>query len=305
MTAVPPEGGSRPLAGIAWAILAVFSASFILALPKAAAGGISPLQITLIRYITGFVTVAPLFLAARAQAGASGTIVPERGTFRLHVLRAVLAVTRITCFFYAVTHMPFANAQAITLTNSVFMIIFAVLLLGERVRPATMAAAAICFVGAVTAAEPSLEVQGFLSPGALAALAGAAIWGVEAMVIKYTAERDGTWRILFVVNATALALIALPGIAVWQPLGPAQWALLVFIGPLAIMTQAANIQAFRAADANILAPFRYVSVIFGLAIGWLAFGEWPSFAGLLGMTLILVGGFALTFSMKRSQRRVL
>ena len=301
MTAGPPEGGARPLAGIAWAILAVFSASFILALPKAAAGGISPLQITLIRYITGFVTVAPLFFAVRARAD---TIVPERGTFRLHVLRAVLAVTRITCFFYAVTHMPFANAQAITLTNSVFMIIFAVLLLGERVRPATIAAAAICFAGAVTAAEPKLEVQGFLSPGALAALAGAAIWGVEAMVIKYTAERDGTWRILFVVNATALGLIALPGIAVWQPLSPGQWALLAFIGPLAILTQAANIQAFRAADANILAPFRYVSVIFGLAIGWLAFGEWPSNLGLLGMVLILIGGFALTFSMKRSQRRV-
>ena len=303
MTAGPPEGGTKPLAGIAWIVLAAFTASFILALPKAMGGNLSPLQITLIRYITGFATVAPLFLASRLRSEGVGVQAAERGTFCLHVLRAFLAVTRITCFFYAVTHMPFANAQAITLTNSVFMIIFAVLLLGERVRPATMAAAAICFVGAVIAAEPKLEPQGFLSAGALAALAGAALWGVEAMVIKYTAERDGTWRILFVVNATALGLIAVPGIWVWQPLSVVQWTLLALIGPLAIMTQAANIQAFRAADANVLAPFRYVSVIFGLAVGWFVFGEWPSYLGLLGMMLIFAGGFALTLSMKRSQRR--
>lgn len=299
-----PEGGSRPLVGVAWAVLAVFSASFILALPKASAGGLSPLQITLIRYITGFATVAPLFLATRLRPAAPDAITPERGTFRLHILRAVLAVTRLTCIFYAVTHMPFANAQAITLTNSVFMIIFAVILLGERVRPATMLAAAVCFVGAVIAAEPALDLRGFLSPGALAALLGAALWGVEAMVIKYTAYRDGTLRILFIVNAAALCLIAIPGIAAWQPLTLTQWALLALIGPLAIFTQAANIQAFRAADANILAPFRYVSVIFGLAIGWFAFGEWPSPLGLLGMTLIFAGGFALTISMSRSQRNI-
>ena len=298
-----PEGGWRPLVGIGWAVLAVLSASFILALPKAAAGGLSPLQITLIRYITGFAAVAPLFAMSRLRSRASGSDQPARGTFRLHVLRAVLAVTRLCCFFYAVTHMPFANAQAITLTNSVFMIIFAVLLLGERVRPATLAAAAVCFIGGIIAAEPRLDLQGFLSPGALAALLGAAIWGVEAMVIKYTAERDGTLRILFVVNAIALCLIAVPGLAVWQPLSSGQWGLLALIGPLAILTQAANIQAFRAADANILAPFRYASVIFGLAIGWFAFGEWPSQLGLLGMGLIFAGGFALTFSMSRSRRR--
>jgi len=91
------------------------------------------------------------------------------------------------------------------------------------------------------------------------------------------------------VNATALGLIAVPGLAVWEPLSLTQWALLALIGPLAIMTQAANIQAFRAADANILAPFRYISVVFGLAVGWFVFGEWPSFLGLLGMALIFAG----------------
>ena len=67
------------MVGIGWAMLAVLSASFILALPKVAAGGLSPLQITLIRYITGFATVAPLFLASRMRARETGPHVPAQG----------------------------------------------------------------------------------------------------------------------------------------------------------------------------------------------------------------------------------
>ena len=79
----------------------------------------------------------------------------------LHGTRALLAVIRISCFFYAVTHMPFANAQAVILTNGVFMIVFATLLLGEPVRLLTVVAGACCFAGALIAAEPDWQAGGF------------------------------------------------------------------------------------------------------------------------------------------------
>lgn len=293
----------RPLEGICWAVLAVFTASLLLALPKWAGGDLSPFQITLLRYLTGFLTIAPFFLLAGAEPDESTAPAPRR-TYLLHALRAVLAVTRITCFFYAVTHMPFANAQAITLTNGVFMTVFAALLLRERVRPVALFAAAVCFAGAVIAAEPDVQTGGFLSLGALAALAGAAIWGIEATIIKYTAVRDSALRIVFTVNLIALALIAVPGLLVWTPMTVAQWTALLFIGPLAIMTQLSNVRAFRVADASLLAPFRYVSVVFALAIGWLVFGEWPSAWGLLGMAIIIVSGIVLTANVSSAPRRL-
>lgn len=294
----------RPLTGVAWAICAVFTASFLLALPRLAGGEFSPFQITLLRYFSGFLTILPVF--AFSQSGARGALQQPlpRKTFRLHVLRAVLAVARISCFFYAVTHMPFANAQAIILTNGVFMIVFAVLLLGEKVRATTALAAAGCFAGAVIAAEPNWDAGSFLSPGAIAALAGAAFWGIEATVIRYTAVRDGAVRIVFIVNAVALALIALPGLLAWVELTWEQWALLLAIGPLAIMTQLANVLAFRAADANLLAPFRYISVVFALFIGWFAFGELPSLTAAVGMAMILISGVTLALNVGAQSARL-
>lgn len=297
-------GQDRPLKGISWAILAVMSASILLALPKLVGGDLSAFQITFLRYLTGLATIAPFFLYHRSAAGPAPAAAGLPRTYLLHGLRAVLAVARISCFFYAVTHMPFANAQAITLTNGVFMIIFAMLLLGERVRPMTLAAAAFCFAGGVIAAEPKWQAGGFVSYGALAALGGAAIWGVESTIIKYTAIRDSTVRIVFTVNLIALLLIIVPGWLVWKPLSLSQLMPLLLIGPLAIMTQVANVNAFRFADANLLAPFRYVSVIFALAIGWFVFGEWPSHAGIAGMAVILISGIVLTLNAGGYPRRL-
>lgn len=289
---------------MAWAVFAVLTASILLALPKWVGGDLSPIQVTLLRYLTGFVTIAPFFLYSRVVVGEPADRPEAAGTLKLHALRAFLAVIRISCFFYAVTHMPFANAQAITLTNGVFMILFAALLLGEKVRAGTIVAAAFCFAGGVIAAEPNLAGEGFLSLGALAALAGAAMWGVEAAVIKYTAVRDNTARIIFAVNLIALMLVAIPGLLVWTPMTLEQWLPLLLIGPLAIMTQVSNVKAFRLADANFLAPFRYVSVVFSLAIGWLVFGEWPTIAGGIGICMILISGIALTMTSGGFPRRL-
>lgn len=295
---------NRPLAGIAWAVFAVLTATMLLALPKWAGGQLSPFQITLLRYATGLATIAPFYFHARTGLPKYEVEGRGRHTVKLHVLRAVLAVVRISCFFYAVTHMPFANAQAILLTNGVFMIMFASLLLHEKVQPATIIACAVCFAGGVIAAEPRWQLQGFLSSGAIAALAGAAIWGIESTVIKYTSERDETVRIVFTVNLIATLLILIPGMVAWTPMTPAQWLTLLFIGPLAIMTQVSNVKAFRVTDASLLAPFRYVSVIFALTIGWFVFGEWPSLSGGIGIAMILVSGLALTLNVSGFPKRL-
>ena len=54
----------------------------------------------------------------------------------------------------------------------------------------------------------------------------------------------------------------------------------------------------------LLAPFRYVSVVFALAIGWFVFGEWPTLWGLAGITVIIVSGVVLTLKVNAAQRRL-
>jgi len=290
------SSAERTLAGLMWALGAVFLANILLTLPRIAGGELATVQVVFVRYLAGTLIITPVFLARMLRGDDRGDDAngDDRRTRWLHALRAVMAVSRICCFVYAVTHMPFANAQAVSLTNGVFMMIFGALILKERINAVTAIAAAVSFAGAVIAAEPSADAALFVSPGAIAALAGAAIWGLESTVIRYTALRDRTDRILFYVNAVALVLAAGPAAWFWTEMSGAQWLTLMAMGPIALMTQVTNIWAFRAARASILAPVRYMAIVFALLLGLVLFGEWPSASAAFGMALVAAGGLMLT-----------
>ncbi len=301
-TGLPP--GEQTLAGLLWAISGVMFATLLLSLPKIVGPGISPFQVVFFRYFFGLAVIAPFFAMGAAGQANMPVLAPWRLT-RLHVLRAAMALARISAFVYAITRMPFANAQAVTLTNGVFMMIFAGAILKERVNRVTAAAAVICFSGALIAAEPSSDLAFYLTPGALAALFGAAIWGLESVVIRYTAERDRIERTLFVVNAAASLLVLLPALLVWQPMSLQSAAVLALMGPLAILTQVSNMRAFRAARASLLAPVRYTAVIFALFVGFFGFGEWPSPLALAGIGLVAAGGILLTVTAAHASLRTM
>ena len=119
------------------------------------------------------------------------------------------------------------------------------------------------------------------------------IFGLETVVIRYTALRDRPLRIVFWINAIGMVLLALPALVLWQPATPWAFALIFLMGPVAICVQIFNVRAFGLARAAILVPVRYSMLVFGLLIGLAGFNEWPSMQSFFGMALIIGGGMAL------------
>jgi drug/metabolite transporter (DMT)-like permease len=48
--------------------------------------------------------------------------------------------------------------------------------------------------------------------------------------------------------------------------------------------------AFRSAPAALVASYQYSQMIYGLAVGWLLFGDLPTARMLLGASIIIAGG---------------
>ena len=48
--------------------------------------------------------------------------------------------------------------------------------------------------------------------------------------------------------------------------------------------------SYRYADASVVAPFDYASMIFAIAIGYVFFAEVPTFQMLCGATLVIAAG---------------
>ena len=289
------------LNGIGFALGAALTGTLLLAFVRAGAGGLSGFDMTFVRYLTGMSVIVPLaYFRLRPFNSSDGWQANLLGpALKWNFLRAVMAVIRLSLLFYALAHMPFANAQAINLTNAVFMILFAWGLLGEQLNAVVMVLAAVCLAGAIIIAGPQMEAGMLIPVPALAALAAAAIWGMESIVIKISSTMDNSTRILLSVNVIAFVLVIPLMVVFGGGQATPDWRLLVWVGPLAISTQFLNLAALRRAPANVIAAFRYVPIVFGLMLGWFWFGEWPSNSAFLGMALIAAGGTAIAVILSR------
>jgi drug/metabolite transporter (DMT)-like permease len=92
----------------------------------------------------------------------------------------------------------------------------------------------------------------------------------------------------FSLTATALSLVTLP--FGWVLPGPGDAALLVLAGFLGGVGQVLLTSAYRHADASVIAPFEYVSILFALAIGYWIFDEMPTITMIAGAALVVAAG---------------
>jgi drug/metabolite transporter (DMT)-like permease len=238
---------------------------------------LSPFEVAFFRCLFGLLVLVP-FLAGTRSYRISGS--PW-----MHLLRALVGVSGMFCGFYAVTYLPLATATAITFTKPLFLIVLAVLFLGEVVRWRRWTATAVGFLGVLIVARPGSEV---FSPAMLIALLGSFLIADVAVLVKKLSATDRNVTIMFYFAVITTLIAAVPAYFVWQmPLG-IEWPLLIFVGVAASLGQYCTLRALRIAEATAIMPFDYTRLLFAGAFGYFFFGEVPDGWTLLGIA-VLVG----------------
>lgn len=247
----------------------------------------TPLQYILMRNIGCVALVA--FLARDV-----GMVVFRTSTLWLQVLRALLTMVSLWCLFYAFATLPLADATAVTYTRAIFLILLAVLLLGERISARRWIAVGAGIVGAMIVIKP-----GFMDwrPEYLVALAGAALNAGSMVATKALERRDSTLTIMAWLTAIS-SVACLP--ALFQPWPePALWPWMVGISVLGSSGLYVGLMAIRAADLSVLAPFDYSRLIMAAGFGIVLFGEMPDASTLIGAAVITLACAAATMSTRQ------
>ncbi|WP_415817221.1 DMT family transporter [Bordetella tumbae] len=280
--------GASNLNGVLWALAGMGLFSFIYVSGKLSGTGASALQIMWLRYVGGFATMALALLTQRDIARALSTTQPV-----LHACRAAAGGIGGVAAIFAAAHMPVASASAIGLLDGLFTVLLGVIILREHVSPRQWMGTIVSLTGAMTVvgSQGAFSVWGTDSAGpALIALLGALLVALESILIKTLVRAESTFTVLFYVNFFGSLILAWPGLANWHGI-PIQWLLaFLILGPVAILAQYCNINAFRRASASVVGPIRYSWVVYGAAFGMLFFNEPISLATGIGIALVLVGG---------------
>ncbi|MDJ1158507.1 DMT family transporter [Chelatococcus sp. SYSU_G07232] len=215
-----------------------------------------------------------------------------------HLKRGVIGSTGMFCGFTALGYLPLPDTIAIGYTAPLLVVVLAAVILKEVVRFYRWTAVGIGFAGVLIMLVPhfseSALVNGFgTGPaiGALFSLAGAFCAAGATIEVRKLIGTEKTGAIVFYFSMlTTLLGLSTILIGNWSAPTLAEFGLLVVIGILGGIGQILLTQSYRFADASLVAPFEYTTMIWALVIGWFAFGELPAATVLIGAAIVITSG---------------
>ena len=293
MTSNPrPDSSTRPAAGqqsrvalgIASALCAIFLFAVYNALGKWLTADYSPWQIMFFRGAVGLIPFAGYALIFKDWAALRSR------QPKLQVVRAALGFSANLFFIYAYREMPLADAIAIGYAAPIFVVFLSVPLLSEKVGLWRASAAFVGFSGVLMIAQPG---AGVFSSGALYALAGTLCYALLLIVTRRVGASDSA--LCTVLISTGLYTLAAATLmpSLWVTPSGQDLALLAAVGLVSTTAMLLFAFAFRHAEAAVLAPLDYISMLWAALFGFLVWGDIPSAWAAAGMATIAGSGLVI------------
>jgi len=203
---------------------------------------------------------------------------------KLMLLRSIVGLTAMSLFFMSLKYLPVGTAVSLRYIAPIFATFFAVILLGEKLRAVQWFLFALAFCGV-------LIIKGFdnaaSTKGLLLVLTASVFSGLVYVLIRRIGKGDHPLVVVnyFMFTGTVIGgLLSIKDFVL--PVGN-QWLLLVSLGIFGFFGQVFMTKAFQTAKTTLVAPLKYVEVIFTVSIGVLWFGDIYTIWSLLGILLII------------------
>lgn len=219
------------------------------------------------------------------------------------LVRSALDAAATMVYLTALFHLPIGNATAINLATPLFITLFAVLALGERVGAARWLAIGIGFSGVLLVVQPS--VQGFNSYALLCVLASV-LHAARDTSTRYISPNVPS---ILITLATAVAVTVLSGVLSiaegWKPLAWRELGLLAAASAFLGVGYYLLINSMRAGELSVVAPFRYTALLYALVFGYVVWGDVPNALAWVGIALLVGAGLYVLHSERARTRAAL
>lgn len=300
-----------PMKGIALKLCAVMLFIVMSALIKAASDQVPPGEAVFFRSFFAIpVILGWLWMRGELRTGLK--VLSPIG----HFWRGVVGTTAMGLMFAGLGLLPLPEVTALGYTAPLLTVIFAAMFLDEKVGVFRIGAVALGLVGVLVVLSPRLStlsgptVQTAEAVGAVMVLMGATCAALAQIYIRKLVQTEKTSAIVFYfsLTSTLLSLLTLP--FGWVIPGGTETVFLLLAGLLGGTAQIFLTSAFRFADASVIAPFDYASMLFALIIGYVIFDEVPTSTMLSGAALVILAGIIIIWrehhlGLKRGKARAI
>jgi drug/metabolite transporter (DMT)-like permease len=244
---------------------------------RLASASLHTFEIAFFRNFFGLLAALPLLL--RHGPGLLRTT-----QFPRYLFRCLVGICSMLAGFWAIGHLPLAQAVSLSYSTPLFVTIAAAALLGERVRARRWIAVGLGFLGVLLVVRPG---SAEFSAGTSVALLAALLSSIVAIQIKQLSATEPADRIVLYTTLLWVPMSLLPALGVWQWPQGITWLWVVAAGCFGTGGHMLWTRALSLGEVSALTPISFMQLPVVAVFGWLLFDETLDRWTLLGALVIL------------------
>ena len=212
-------------------------------------------------------------------------------------VRSISGTISAVCAFYAFAVLPLPEAYSFIFTTPLLITLFAVPILGERIRLRRGLAILVGLVGVLIVLRPGVSA---ITSGHIAALGAAFSAALNAVIVRKISNDEPVVVMVLYPMITNLVVTAFALPFVYVDVKLVDLALFGLTSVLVLCGMTLVVSAYARGSAIVVAPMQYSQMIWGILFGVLLFGEWPAWQTYLGLAVIVGSG---VYILKREATR--
>ena len=267
------------------AIGATFFGSFMGACVKLLSDDLHPIIICFYRCLMGLIIITPFIAKNNFQA-------LQTDNMRLQIIRALINIISMICWFTAIGMMHLEKATALGFTTPLFTTILAVIVLGEVIRFHRTAALLLGFIGILIIIRPGYMPFEF---GTILMLIASFSFSFVLIFVKKLSATDSSLTIIFYHLLYMTPAFFILSFFYWENINFNQLIIFILMGAAGLLSHWCLAQAFKMSDTTFVMPLQFTKLIWASLIGLFIFSEQPDIWTWIGGIIIFISVVYITY----------
>ena len=242
-------------------------------------------QVLFLRFFIGFI---PIFFIIPKEKLLNFYKTSRPG---LHAFRAITGAAAIIALFIGLRELPLADVVSLTFGGPIFVTVASIFFLSEKVGIKRWSAVFLGFIGMLLIIQPAFIDLNFYY---ITPIVFCIFFACVAISVRSLSKTEPNYRIAFYFTVLC-TILGLSTIFKGNWVLPNKIDLVIFI-IMGLCGSVANLlltQSYRLAEASLVTPIKYLSLVFAIVFGFLIWSEIPKLLTLFGALLVITSSLII------------
>jgi len=208
----------------------------------------------------------------------------------LHFKRCLAGLIALVSIFVALRNLPLATVVSISFAAPIFITIFSIFLLNEKVGLYRWMAVLVGFLGIIFITEPGFSALNLYYIYPIIFCLGLSY---VAIAIRKLSSTEPAWLISFFFSFSIMLLSFLSFYQGWILPSLLDLFLLSMVGILGGLANLWLSQSYKYSEVSLVSPLKYLGLVFAIIFGYFIWNEIPTSKTMLGALLVIVSSIII------------